>query len=162
MDGSLKSLVNPSMVRDMFSTFGEMISEELKYFCPTQQIYSKKLIYDAMHIGTLKKIDDEKHLNENLDGIVKINEERVKYEKKPEKILLNWNENIVIVISMILPLASRSKEYDSMKVLLGEKYVTLNENLRVNFILHFTLKNKISHLTCHINNAVLTIGTFNR
>ena len=40
-------------------------------------------MYDALHIG--KKIDDEKHLNENVDGIVKIDEEREKDKKKPEQ-----------------------------------------------------------------------------
>ena len=33
-------LANPSMVRDKFSVFVEMISEELKYFSSRQQIYT--------------------------------------------------------------------------------------------------------------------------
>ena len=31
MDGTLKSIVNPIIVSDKFPTFGEMMSEELKY-----------------------------------------------------------------------------------------------------------------------------------
>ena len=41
MDGEIKRLVNPAMVRDKFSVFGEMISEELKCLSSTQQIYTK-------------------------------------------------------------------------------------------------------------------------
>ena len=59
-------------------------------------------MYDAMHIGTLKKLHDVKHLTEHVNGIVKTDEETVKDEKKIELILSNWKENIVIVISMII------------------------------------------------------------
>ena len=55
----------------IISPNAENLSKELEYLSPWQQIYSKKLIYDAMHIGTLKKLDAKKHLNENVDGIVK-------------------------------------------------------------------------------------------
>ena len=39
IDGTMKSLANPSTVRDKFSAFGEMISDELKYLSRSQQIY---------------------------------------------------------------------------------------------------------------------------
>ena len=45
--------------------------------------------------------DDEKLLNENVDGIVKINQDYVKDDKTPVTILTDWDENIVIVFSMI-------------------------------------------------------------
>ena len=55
-------------------------------------------MYDALHIGILKKFeDDEKHLSEN-----------VKDDKTQETILTDWYENIVIVISMILGKGLRS------------------------------------------------------
>ena len=46
MDGEMKRLANPSIVRDKFSVLGEMISEELKSLSPRQQICMKKLMYD--------------------------------------------------------------------------------------------------------------------
>ena len=52
----MKKLANPSKLRDKFSVFVEMISEELKYLTPRQQIYTKELMYDALHIGILKKV----------------------------------------------------------------------------------------------------------
>ena len=79
MNGTLKR----NLVRDKFSTFEEMISEELKCLSPRQQIYSKKLMYDALQLGALKKFNDGKHLNGHEDRIVKID---VKDEKKPESI----------------------------------------------------------------------------
>ena len=40
-------------------------------FLQTTNIY-KKLMHDALHMGILKKFeDDEKHLSENVDWIVK-------------------------------------------------------------------------------------------
>ena len=83
MDGVMKRLVNVSMVRDKFSVFGEMIIEELKCLSPRQQINTKKLMYDALHKGILKKFEhDRKHLSENVDGIVK-------YNKTQERILIH-------------------------------------------------------------------------
>ena len=79
---------------------------------------SKKFMYDVLHMGTLKKFDDEDQLNESVDGVVKIDVEGVKDEKRPETNLPVWNENIVILISMILPKGSRSKAHDFKKVLL--------------------------------------------
>ena len=38
MVGALKRLANPCIVRDKFSVFGEMISEELKCFSPRQLV----------------------------------------------------------------------------------------------------------------------------
>ena len=62
MNGTLKRLVNPSIVRVKYFAFGEMIGEELRSLPPRQQIYSKKLMHDAMYIGILKKkINDEKY-----------------------------------------------------------------------------------------------------
>ena len=46
--------------------------------------------------------DDEKLLNENVDGIVKINQDYVKDDKTPVTILTDWDENIVIAVSMII------------------------------------------------------------
>ena len=89
----------------------------------------KKQMYDALHIGILKKFDDdEKYLNKNVDGIRKINEEYVNYDKKPETILTYRDANIVIVIIMILPKGLRSREFDGIKVLLREKLITFKEN----------------------------------
>ena len=100
MDRTWKSLANPFAVRDKFSEFGEMISEELKCLSPRQQIHSKKLMYDALYMVALKKCNDEKHSYEILDGIVKIDvknkKKTIKYEKKPESITSEWNENITI------------------------------------------------------------------
>ena len=42
----------------------------------------------------------------------------VKDDETQETIMTDWDENIVIVISMILPKGSRSKAFDLMKVLL--------------------------------------------
>ena len=67
MNGTLKSLANPSTVRDKFSAFGE-----LKCLSPRQEIYLNKLMYDELHMVDLKKINDEKHSNGNIDEIVKI------------------------------------------------------------------------------------------
>ena len=48
-----------------------------------------------VHIGILEKFeDDEKHVCENVDGIVKDDETH-------ETILTDWDENIVIKINMI-------------------------------------------------------------
>ena len=59
-------------------------------------------MYCALHIRILKKFgDNEKHLNENVDGDVQIDEKGVKDDKKQDTILTDWNENIVIVFSMI-------------------------------------------------------------
>ena len=46
---------------------------KLSYIFPPDSKYiRKKLMYDALHIGILEKFeDDEKHLSENVDGIVK-------------------------------------------------------------------------------------------
>ena len=119
-------------MRDKFSVFGEMISEELICLSPKQQIYKEKLMHDALHISILKKFkDDEKPLNENVDRVVKIDEEYVKHDKTPEKILTDYNENIVVVISMILPKGLRSGAFDLMKVLLRKKHVTFNENYTI-------------------------------
>ena len=55
----------------------------------------KKLIYDVMHVATLKKFNNEKYSNKNVNGIVKIDvedEERVKDEKKPESNSSDWKE----------------------------------------------------------------------
>ena len=52
-------------------------------------------MYDALHIGILKQFEDqEKYVTENVDGIVK-------EDKTSETILTDWDENIVIVFSMI-------------------------------------------------------------
>ena len=50
-------------MRDKFSVFEEMINEELKCLSPRQQVYTKRLINDALHIGILKKFEDEKYLS---------------------------------------------------------------------------------------------------
>ena len=89
MDGTLKSLANLSTMRDKFSVLEEMISEELKCLTPRQKINSKKLMYEALHMGALKKCNDEKYSNENEDGIVKIDvkdekQKQLNMRKKPE------------------------------------------------------------------------------
>jgi len=109
----IKRLVNPTIVRDKFSVFAEMIMEELKCLSPRQQIYTKRLI-DALHIGILKKFeDDEKHLSGKVDWIVK-------YDRTQETILIDLDENIVSVISMILGKGLRSKAFDLIQLLLRE------------------------------------------
>ena len=55
----------------------------------------------------------------------------MKDEKRPEIILPKLNENVIIVISMILPKGSGSKAYDLIKVLLREKHVAFNENYKI-------------------------------
>ena len=63
-----------------------MIAEKLKCLSPRQQIYSKRLTYDALHMGALKKFIDGKHSNGNVDEIVKIDvkdeKKTIQYEKK--------------------------------------------------------------------------------
>ena len=67
----MKRIVNPTKVRDKFSDFWEIINEELKCLSPRQQIYTKKLMNDTLHIDILKKFEnDEKHASENIDAIV--------------------------------------------------------------------------------------------
>ena len=39
-------------------------------------------------------------------------------EKNPESISSDWNNNIVTILNMILLKGSRSKAYDSLKVIL--------------------------------------------
>ena len=125
MDGEMKRLANPSIVRDKFSVFDEMISEELKCLSPRRQIYTKKLLHDALHIGILKKFEDnEKHLSYNVDGIVTDDETQ-------ETILTDWDEDIVIIMSMILAKGLRSNKFDLRKVLLREKHITFNENYTI-------------------------------
>jgi len=106
----MKRLLNPTIVRDKFSVFAEMIMEELKCLSPRQQIYTKRLI-DALHIGILKKFeDDEKHLSEKVDWMVKD-------DKTQETILTDWDENIVLVIGMILGKGLRSRASNLIKLL---------------------------------------------
>ena len=114
IDMKMKSLVNPTVERDMFSVFAKMIMEELKCLSPRQQIYTKKLMYDALHIGILKKFeDDEKHFRENVESVVKD-------DKTQETTLTDWDENIIYVISMILGKGLRSKAFDLIQLLLRE------------------------------------------
>ena len=49
MDGEIKRLLNQSIAR-IFSVFDEMLREQLKCLSARQQIYTKKLMYDALHI----------------------------------------------------------------------------------------------------------------
>ena len=72
MDEIMKRLANPIIMRDKYSVCGEMINEELKCLSLKQQIYSKKLMYDALHTGSMKKFDDEKYSNESVDRVVNI------------------------------------------------------------------------------------------
>ena len=69
----------------------------------------------------------KKHLNENVDGFVKINKKYVEDDKTSEIILTDLDENIIIIISMVLPKGLKSKAFDLMKVLLKEKHVTFIE-----------------------------------
>ena len=72
IDMKMKSLVNPTVERDMFSVFAKMIMEELKCLPPRQQAYTKKLMFDALHIGILKTFEnDEKDVSEKLDPSMK-------------------------------------------------------------------------------------------
>ena len=83
-------------------------------------------MYDALHIGILKKFedDDEKHESENLDTTVE--------DDKAQKITLTeWDENITSVISMVLGKGSRSKAFDLIKLLISEKHITFNENYTI-------------------------------
>ena len=84
-----------------------------------------------MHRGTLKKCYDEKHLNENVNRIVKIDEKNM---RKTESTSSDWNENIVTVINIIVSTGSRSKAYNLIKVLLREKYITMNENYATTYL----------------------------
>ena len=59
MDRKMKRLVNPTIVREKFSVFAEMISEELKCLSRRHQICTKKLMYDVLHIDIVKKFDDK-------------------------------------------------------------------------------------------------------
>ena len=84
-------------------------------------------MYDALHMGILKKFeDDEKHMSENVDWIVKD-------DKSQEIILTDWDTNIVMVSSMKLGEGSRSRAFDLIKLLSRDKHITFNEN---NIITH--------------------------
>ena len=102
-----------------------MIMEELKSLPPRQQVYTKKLMYEALHTGILKTFEnDEKHVSENLDSSVK--------DDKTQKITLTeWDENIISVISMVLGKGSRSKAFDLIKLLISEKHINFNENYTI-------------------------------
>ena len=72
IDVKMKRLENLTVEREKFSVFAKMIMEELKCLPPRQQVYTKKLMYDALHIGILKTFEnDEKHVSEKLDSTVK-------------------------------------------------------------------------------------------
>ena len=72
IDVKMKRLENLTVQREKFSVFATMIMEELKCLPPRQQAYTKKLMYDALHIGILKTFEnDEKQVNEKLDSTVK-------------------------------------------------------------------------------------------
>ena len=45
--------------------------------------------------------------------------------------MTSWDENIVLVISMILPEGLRSKTFDLMKVLLREKHFTFKDKYTI-------------------------------
>ena len=66
-----------------------MISKELKCLSLRQEIYEKKLMYDGLDIGILKKFEDyKKHLSENVDGIIKDNKHKRQSSQIGMKILL--------------------------------------------------------------------------
>lgn len=72
IDVKMKRLENLTLEREKFSVFAKMIMEELKCLPPRQQVYTKKLMYDALHIGILKTFEnDEKDANEKLNMTVK-------------------------------------------------------------------------------------------
>ena len=72
IDVKMKRLVNHTIEREKFSVFAKMIMEELKCLPPRQQVYTKKLMYDALHIGILKTFEnEEKHVSEKLESSVK-------------------------------------------------------------------------------------------
>ena len=54
--------------------------------------------------------------------------------------MTSWDENIVLVISMILPEGLRSKTFDLMKVLLREKHFTFKDKYTITH-----LKNRYAH-----------------
>ena len=118
----MKRMVNPTVEPDNISAFAKMIMEELKCLSPRQQVYTKKLLYDTLHLGILKMYeDDEKHVSENLDSIVK--------DDKTHK--TDMNENIISVISMVLGRDLRSKAFDLIQLLINEKCISFNENYTI-------------------------------
>ena len=72
IDVKMQRLENHTVEREKFTVFAKMIMEELKCLPPRQQVYTKKLMYDALHIGILKTFEnEEKHVSEKLDSTVK-------------------------------------------------------------------------------------------
>ena len=73
IDVKMKRLENLTVQREKFSVFATMIMEELKCLPPRQQAYTKKLMYDALHIGILKTFEnDEKDVSEKLTLVWKM------------------------------------------------------------------------------------------
>ena len=67
IDVKIKKLENLTEEREKFSVFAKMIIEELKRLPPRQQVCTKKLMFDALHIGILKTFEnDEKDVSEKL------------------------------------------------------------------------------------------------
>ena len=110
-------------------------------------------MYDALHMGILKKFeDDEKHMSENVDWIVKD-------DKSQEIILTDWDTNIVMVISMILGEGSRSRAFDLIKLLSRDKHITFNEN---NIITHLKtdMKTLYEFIQAGVQKGTDTIQSF--
>ena len=85
------------------------------------------IIWKIQKLDEKKNVNDERHSNSNVDGIlikhiyiyvyIKDEKKPVKDEKKPQSYSSDCNANIITIVNMILPEDLRTKTYDMMKVL---------------------------------------------